>query len=281
MGQMIVDSHTHLFAPDPVRYPVADPSASYRPLTDGSVELLKRQAEAAAVDRAVTISPWPYRWDMSYVLDVLPANRSWLAVAVLIDPRAPDGPDRLERYVKQHGVSGLRIHGRCFDLGPYDDPRTTPLWAKAAELGIALDACAALDEYPQLARRAEEFPQLPIILDHCGYISPGFNPPEPNLAPVLALARHPNVYAKLTFLATASQEVYPFTDVHWMVREIVDAFGPDRCMCGSNFPTAQYNPKMTYRQTVELFSEELPLTDEERQWILGKTAARLWRWSDR
>lgn len=275
---MIVDTHTHLFAPDPVRYPVADPAASYRPLTNGSVELLKSQLDQAGVDRAVTISPWPYRWDMSYVLDILPANRSWLAVAVLVDPRSPEGPRQLERYVKEHGVGGLRIHGRVMDLGPYDDPATTPLWAKAADLGITLDACAALDEYPRLAKRAEQFPSLPIILDHCGYISPNVDPKEPNLEPVLAMSRYPNVYAKLTFFGSASKQGYPFEDVHWMPRQIIDAFGPERCMYGSNFPTAQYNPKFTYQQTVELFSKALELTDEERQWLLGGTAEKLWRW---
>ena len=35
---------------------------------------------------------------------------------------------------------------------------------------------------------------------------------------------------------------------------------------------------MSYRQTVQLFSEAIDLTDEERSWILGGTAARLWRW---
>ncbi|HUX88653.1 MAG TPA: amidohydrolase family protein [Chloroflexota bacterium] len=275
---MIVDTHTHLFALDSQRYPLADPTASYRPLTDGSVELLKREMDEAGVDRAVTISPWPYRWDMRYVLDVLQSHRSWLAVAVLIDPRSPDGPERLTRYVKQNGVSGLRIHGRAMNLGPYDDPATTPLWAAAAELGIALDACAALDEYACLARRAEQFPGLPIILDHCGYIAPGIDPVEPDLGPVLALARYPNVYAKLTFLGSASKQEYPFRDVHWMVRQIVDAFGAERSMAGSNFPTAQYNRKCCYAQTTRLFQEEIDLTNREREWILGKTALKLWRW---
>ena len=276
---MVVDSHTHLFAPDAERYPLADPRASYRPLAEGSVERLRREMDSAGVDRAVTISPWPYRWDMRYVLDVLPANRSWLAVAVLIDPRSADGPQRLARYFDDHGVSGLRIHGRTFDLGPYDDPATTPLWAKAAELGIALDACAFVDEYPQLARRAEQYPHLPIILDHCGYIAgAGQNPSAPDVRPVVAMARYPNVYAKLTFLGAASKQGYPFADVHWMVREIVDAFGPQRCMYGSNFPTDQYNPKATYAQTAQVFAEAIDLTSEERRWILGETAASLWRW---
>jgi predicted TIM-barrel fold metal-dependent hydrolase len=43
-----------------------------------------------------------------------------------------------------------------------------PLWRLAADPGIILDAGAALDEYPQVAKRAQEFPHLPIILDHCG-----------------------------------------------------------------------------------------------------------------
>jgi L-fuconolactonase len=276
---VIIDTHTHLFAPDQARYPLADPAASYRPLTEGSVELLKAQMAEAGVHRAVTISPWPYQWDMSYVLDILPTNRSWLAVAVLVDPRSPDGPDRLERYVKEHGVCGLRIHGRTMNLGPYDDPATTPLWTKAAELGITLDACAALDEYPQIAKRAAQFPDLRIILDHCGYISPNIDPKEPDLPPVLAMARNPNVYAKLTFFGSASKQEYPFADVHWMARAIIDAFGPQRCMYGSNFPIPQYNQKFgSYKRTVELFTDALGLSDEERTWTLGETAATLWRW---
>ena len=114
---MIVDTHTHLFAPDVQRYPLADPTASYRPLTDGAVELLKRQMDEAGVDRAVTISPWPYRWDISHALDVLASHRSWLAVAVLIDPRSPDGPER---------ANALRKRTRCLrsaDSWPSDEPR--------------------------------------------------------------------------------------------------------------------------------------------------------------
>ena len=262
-----------------MRYPVADPTASYRPTTEGSVDLLKKQMDEAGVDRAVTISPWPYRWDMSYVLHVLPANRDWLAVAVLIDPRDPEGPEKLARYVGDHGVSGLRIHGRTLRLDPYDDPATTPLWAKAAELGLTLDACAAMDEYPLIAKRAEQFPDLKIILDHCGYISPGIDPTEPDVEPVVAMARYPNVYAKLSFLGSASEQEYPFVDVHWMARQIIDAFGPQRCLYGSNFPIPQYNTRFgSYQRTVDVFARDMDLTTDERSWVLGGTAATLWRW---
>jgi predicted TIM-barrel fold metal-dependent hydrolase len=63
-----------------------------------------------------------------------------------------------------------------------------------------------------------------------------------------------------------------------MHRAIIDAFGAERCMYGSNFPTLQYNQKMTYPQTVRLFAEAMPLSAQERAYILGDTAAKLWRW---
>src|SRR5690242_10046972 len=99
---MIIDAHTHLFAPDAEKYPPA--ADTYKPTMPGSVELLRAQMDEAGVDRAFTISPWVYKWDCRYTLDALAANRSWLAAGVLVDPRSPAGPATLERYVRDYGV---------------------------------------------------------------------------------------------------------------------------------------------------------------------------------
>ena len=47
------------------------------------------------------------------------------------------------------------------------------------------------------------------------------------------LAKHRNVYTKLTFLPTGSAEKYPFRDLHEACREVIKAFGPGRCVWGS------------------------------------------------
>jgi L-fuconolactonase len=273
---MIIDAHTHLFGPDEQRYPPAP--NTYRPTTAGSVELLKTQMDEAGVDRAVTISPWVYGWDPSYTLDALAANRAWLAAAVLVDPSSPDGPAKLEHYVRDCGVSGLRIQGRISKLGPFDDPATTPLWTKAADLDLSVDINATHAEYPQLEKRVQQFPHTRFLLDHCGYISGDLSPETPTVAPVLRMARYPNVYAKLTFFGIASREGYPFQDVHWMARQIIDAFGAERCLFGTNFPKAQYDPGHSYKQTVELWQQHVDLSEAECAWILGGTAEKLWRW---
>ena len=92
------------------------------------------------------------------------------------------------------------------------------------------------------------------------------------------MARYPNVYAKLTFLGAASDGGYPWEDVHWMAREIIDTFGPDRCVIGSSFPTAQYNQKLSYDETIRTFSEAMEMSDDEKAWVLGGTAEKLWKW---
>ena len=85
-------------------------------------------------------------------------------------------------------------------------------------------------------RRAREFPDLRIVLDHCGYVSLNLYPPEPTADAVVRLADLPNVYTKLSFLGAASAGGFPCADVHCIARRIVDA---ERCVFGTNSPTAQ------------------------------------------
>lgn len=276
---MIIDGHTHLYSLDLSRYPLADSDSSYRPTADGSAETLKQEMDAAGVDRALTITAGFYGWNNRSTIDALTGNEDWLAAGVLIDPTCEDGPAALEDLVG-FGVSGIRIQRHLFYHRDLDDPISTPLWAKAAELGLTIDVNATHEEYAQVENRIRAFPDTRFILDHCGYVSGSLAPEVNSVAPVVDLAHYPNLYAKLTFLPIASEEGYPFRDVHWMVRDLVDAFGPERCLFGTNFPQAQYSPNETYGQLVDLFREALDLSPEEREWILGGTAAGLWEWAE-
>ena len=273
----IIDSHTHLMTLDTERYPLADPTSGYRPEFEGSAAALRQHMQTAGVQRALAISTGFYGWDNRYALDQRRENEAWLAVAALVDPASADAPQTLEQLVAQ-GACGLRIQRHLFYQQALDDPISTPLWRAAADLDLTVDVNATHEEYAAVEARVREFPQTRFVLDHCGYVSGSLAPSDNTTAPVRALAGYDNVYVKLTFLPLASQRAYPFADAHWMVRELVDAFGPQRCLFGSNFPTAQYSPKTSYAQTVELFAEAIDLSAEERAWILGGTAAALWRW---
>jgi predicted TIM-barrel fold metal-dependent hydrolase len=274
---MIIDGHTHLYSRDTERYPLGDPESAYRPEADGSADTLKSEMDAAGVDRALTITAGFYGWDNSSTMDALAGREDWLAAGVLVDPASEAGPDQLTSLVEA-GVSGIRIQRHLFYQRDLDDPVSTPLWERASDLGLTVDVNAPHPEYGAVEHRVREFPNTRFILDHCGYVSADLAPKANTVSPAVALSRYPNVYAKLTFLPLASQEAFPFPDVHWMVRELVDVFGPERCLFGTNFPQAQYSPHVSYGQIVELFAEAIDLSLSEREWILGDTAGTLWKW---
>ncbi len=69
---------------------------------------------------------------------------------------------------------------------------------------------------------------------------------------------------------------FPFSDTHAVIREVIDAFGPDRCMWGSNFPCEHWLKKCTYQQHLDMFVNEMKLSEGERQAILSDTARALW-----
>ncbi len=76
---------------------------------------------------------------------------------------------------------------------------------------------------------------------------------------LLALARLPNVAVKATGVPGYSAEAYPFPAMQDYVRQVFDAFGPDRMFWGSDISKMP----CPWRQCVTTFTEELP-------WLRGR-----------
>src|SRR5439155_15181345 len=87
----------------------------------------------------------------------------------------------------------------------------------------------------EVARVAERHPGLRLLIDHQGRQrsdrdAAGFA----NLPELLALARFPNVAVKATGAPSYSSEPYPFRNLHPFLRQIYDAFGPERMFWGTD-----------------------------------------------
>ena len=129
-----------------------------------------------------------------------------------------------------------------------------------------------------MARRASEFPTVPIVLDHCGWLV-GSDPETLTVDVPCSLAVYPNVYVKITFCHVASHEPYPHRDTHFLVHQLIDNFGADRCLWGSNFTGGdQQASSYTYEDAFQLFYTHLGLSEEDRSWVMGRTAEKLFRW---
>lgn len=304
----IIDTHMHLCSPDLQKYPALKDqpggmsSTAFRwfgsstgNALNASVAALQERMHSKtrsaewAVDKAFNITPGWYGFDNSFTIAALHGNRDWLACGVLVDPTLPGAAAELRRLVGQ-GACGLRIQPPV--TGLLTDPAQTPIWEAAAALGVTVDvnqpqagynSNARMRAHPggepvysQIGDRARQFPGVKIVLDHCGFMSGGDPPFGPGAVDAaLELARFPNCYAKLTFAASATQQEFPWADTHGLYRQLIDAFGADRCLWGSNFCGED---QLKYDQAINLFATEFDCTAAEREWIMGGTATKLWTW---
>jgi predicted TIM-barrel fold metal-dependent hydrolase len=93
---------------------------------------------------------------------------------------------------------------------------------------------------------------------------------------VIRLGRFKNLHAKLTFIPTSSATGFPCRDMHDACMRIAGAYGPDRCIWGSDFPNDLWTPKVTFAEHLRIFTNDLPFKEADRAQILGGTANRLW-----
>ncbi len=275
---MIVDTHAHIYSPDEVRYPAIE--RAYRPPAGtGTPEGLRRAAQGAGVDRVMMVQTTTfYGWDNTFVRDTGAVSGDWAVSVCTLDPDDPHSPDVLYSLVQRANVRALRTYTASAGpyRGRYDHPGNRRLYQAAREMGIVVNALLSLPAADDLGHLLEDFADLPVVLDHCLALKAGPDF-EATAAGVVALARYPQLHAKLSFLPPGSDEAYPFRDMHGACRRFVDAYGPERCIWGSDYPTELWCPKTTYAGHLDLFRRELGLSPAEQGAILGETAARLYR----
>lgn len=274
---MIIDSHVHTFVTDPERYPW-QPLLGYTPEAPAPMDLLLQEMDAAGVDRAVLVQPSFYGYDNRYLAEAVAAHPDRFAAVGLVDPLAPDAPQRLSFWVQQHNLRGVRLNPVGEPEGTWlSAPQTEPLWRRAQELGVPICVQLLPRQIPLLADMARRFPGVRVLVDHLGRAEVQEGPPYPSAAPFFALSDLPNVYVKVSSLAGRSQERYPYADLHPFIARTVEAFGAPRLLWGSDFPWVLRGDG--YPPTVDLVRRELAfLTAEQREWLLGRTALTIWRW---
>ena len=270
---LIIDCHAHIYGEDETKYPTIE--KPYRPPQGtGTLTHLRREMKAAGVRYVTAIQTSTfYRWDNRFTADSSRANPDWMGGVCTLDPDDPHSPGLLEQYAREYNVRGMRSIPAAD--GRLDHPGVVKLWQTAERLGIVINVLVNRDKRDELSAMLERQPKLRVVLDHCLNIKVG-----PDLDAIVSdtvkLTRHSNLHAKLTFIPTGSDEPYPCRDLHDACRDVIRAFGADRCVWGSDFPCELWCPKVTYAQHLKIFTHELGLDEATQIGILGRTAERLW-----
>ncbi|MDR3079409.1 MAG: amidohydrolase [Streptomyces sp.] len=229
------------------------------------------------VDGAILVSPFNlYGFDAGYALEVHAEHGDRFALVKPVDPSDPEVADAIADWAQTPGTVGVRI---SLDRDLSGDAAINRVLAAAARhsLPVNLLAWGRLD---RVRRLAEANPDTQLVIDHLGLRQP-FKPPPPSepfsdLPTVLALAAFPNLSIKISGACTLSRAGFPYPDIWDPLGRIIDAFGLDRCMWGTDWTRAV--SLLTYQQGVDAFRVTDRLSDSDRAKLMGGTLTRIYRW---
>jgi predicted TIM-barrel fold metal-dependent hydrolase len=269
----IIDPHVHVWKNDP-RYPwpreLRNP-----PEEDAWPSTLLDLMKANGVDRTVIVHVIHYRWDCRYAGDTIKTHRDKFMGVCRVDPMSNRAAVELDHWVRDYGFHGVRLSPAGEASGDWinDRSRMDRIWDRATELKIPMCVLCPITRVPDVERvigRHRE--SLDICIDHMADC-PIDQPQE--LRKLLRLAQYPRVFVKISHVWLLSKQKYPYRDTHDQVKRLYDAFGPQRLMWSTDWPGVE--GFCGYAKALDLYRDEIKFfTAEDRRWILGGTALKLW-----
>src|SRR5260370_31929279 len=170
----IIDSHVHVWKNDP-QYPWAK-ETTRPPDKDASAEMLLDLMKANGVEKTVIIQVIHYRWDNSYLADVLKKYPSPFRGVARVNPESAAAPDDLSRLVQEQGFRGVRISPAGNASGGWiQGPLMPPLLQRCDGLKVPMTVLAPVTRMPEAGRLIEKFPGLTVVIAHLS-ASPAMNP---------------------------------------------------------------------------------------------------------
>ncbi|WP_395745195.1 amidohydrolase family protein [Prosthecobacter sp.] len=272
-----IDAHVHVWTPDVEKYPLARGYAvSDMQPPSFTPEQLFAHCRPEGVQRVVLIQMSYYQTDNRYMLDVMRSHPGVFSGVAIVDENAPDVAATMRSLVKQ-GVRGFRITaGKAKNLsGWLGSPGMGTLWKTAAELKVSVCPLINPDTLPLLDKMCEWYPDTSVVIDHFARLGmAGAAKPE-ETQNLLRLARHAKTHVKASAFYALGAKKAPYLDMGPLVRQVRDAFGPQRVMWASDCPF-QVEHGHNYHNSIALIRDRLDfLSAEDKAWMLRGTADKV------
>jgi predicted TIM-barrel fold metal-dependent hydrolase len=278
----LLDTHQHLIYPDRLSYGWA---ANHPALKDRAFTPEDYQALTAGLGVAGTIfmeaavDHDDHHAEAQWIAEVAKAPGSGiLGIIASIRPENAPGFDAWVEEGPELGVVGYRriLHETTDDVSQTDTFRRNV--RKFGDKDLPFDMCFQARQLPIARELALACDNTRLVMDHCGVPDIAGGGLDPWRGYVRDLAALPNVFAKLSgvFAYTAPGEATLAT-VRPYVEHVIDCFGPERCLWGSDWPVVDVQggdlPSWiaAFRDILSGFS------DDEQRAMAYRTAERVYR----
>lgn len=263
-----IDCHHHLF--DPKRFPYIEDTA-YRP--EGHEIATAQQycavMQAYNIRHSLIVGPTSgYNTDNRCLLAAIAEHpKRFRGIAVVPLDISSDTLATL----KHQGVVGIAFNVAM--LGTARFAELDGLMARLAELDLFVQIQVVDDQLPDLMPLLLRT-RTRLLIDHSGRpdVSAGLR--QPAFQALLSLAGQGRTYVKLSGLSKFSREPYPYADGEPYLGALLQAFGAEHCMWGSDWPFLRATERMDIG-TLLLLAEQLLPHAAEREQVLWHTPRKL------
>lgn len=218
---MRIDTHAHVF----LRSLPTIPAARYVPDYDAPLPAYLALLDSLGLDRGVLVQPSFLGTDNSFLLNALAAAAGRLAGVVVLD----EAPSETEaQALAAAGVRGVRFNLVGLSPALLMQPGSLAVMRLAARMGWHAELHADAPDLGNALGHLSRF-DGPIVVDHFGRPGAG----EGSL--VAGWARDERIHVKLSAPYRVREP-----DIAGLTRHLLDAYGPERLMWGSDWPWTQH-----------------------------------------
>lgn len=216
--------------------------------------------------------------ETEYMLQLYKENSFITGVVGWINLDTPDFEQDFQYLLKKEGLVGFRPTLEDIKLQLTEDsPRVMKNIEKLVNEDIPIDLLVVPDILPLVIKLLEKFPTLRGVIDHAG--KPNikdkvFHPWKEQLEQIAAF---PNTMCKISGLITEAGSNWKTEDIEPVVEHVVDVFGYDAIMFGSDWPVC--NGVGSYEQVYHVLINSLPneMTDDEKEKLFGWNAVNFYK----
>jgi len=273
-----IDAHSHIWTPDTDAYPIHDSykKENMKPPSFTPEELFAH-CHPEGVTRIVLIQMSFYKFDNSYMLDMMKKHPGVFSGVAVIDEAAPDVEGTM-KALKQKGVRGFRLRAGKKETTEswVKSPGMRAMWKYGADNGLAMCPLSNPDALPAIAAMCKEFPKTPVVIDHFSRIGVSGTVEKSDLDNLCSLADFENTHVKTSAFYALGKKEAPYTDLGPMIGRLRDTYGADRLMWATDCPYQVQN-NHTYADSIALIRDHLDdvLSPKDKNWILRDTAKKV------
>ena len=247
---------------------------------DFVVEDLEQVLHEAGIAGAITVQARQSLAETNWLLDLASASSVIRGVVGWVPLTSSDLNRELETLAAHRKLKAVRhvVHDESDDFYILREDFNRGV-AALKEFDLGYDILIFERHLPQTIKFVDRHPTQIFVLDHIGKprIKNGYL--EPWSTVLAELAHRENVYCKLSGMVTegnwsswAENDLLPYFEV------VLEAFGPRRIMFGSDWPVVLV--ASPYKRWVDIVRRMISsLSDEEQDWIMGKTAVEAYQLS--